>query len=103
MRQSADGVSSSSSSAGHAGRILANRDVAIVLVALAIFVAFSLLAPNFLSESVMIDLARRSAILGILAIGMTYLFVAGEFDLSIGSHYGFLLILLAKLTENLGL
>ncbi len=50
----------------------------------------------------MIDLARRSAILGILAVGMTFLFVAGEFDLSIGSHYGFLLILLAKLTENAG-
>jgi ribose transport system permease protein len=89
--------------AGRAGRLLANRDIAIALVAVAIFLIFTLIAPSFLSESVMIDLARRSAILGILAVGMTFLFVAGEFDLSIGSHYGFLLLLLAKLTENLGL
>jgi ribose transport system permease protein len=85
------------------GGLLANRDVAVALVALAIFIMFSLIAPSFLSESVMIDLARRSAILAILAVGMTFLFVAGEFDLSIGSHYGFLLILFAKLTERLGL
>ena len=84
------------------GRLLADRDVAIALVALAIFAAFSLVAPGFLSENVLIDIARRSAILGILAVGMTFLFVGGEFDLSIGSHYGFLLILLAKLIDDWG-
>jgi ribose transport system permease protein len=82
-----------------AGRLLANRDVAVVLVALAIFVAFSLAAPSFLSPGVMIDIARRSAILGVLSVGMTFLFVGGEIDLSIGSHFAFLLIALAKLTE----
>ncbi|MBV9218357.1 MAG: ABC transporter permease [Methylobacteriaceae bacterium] len=102
-RQPSEAAPSETSSVRRAGRLLANRDVAIVLVALAIFVVFSIIAPNFLAASVMIDLARRSAILGILSVGMTFLFVAGEFDLSIGSHYGFLLILLAKLTENLGL
>jgi ribose transport system permease protein len=75
----------------------------IAVVAAVIFIAFSFVAPSFLSESVMIDLARRSAILGILAVGMTFLFVAGEFDLSIGSHYGFLLIVFAKLTERVGI
>jgi ribose/xylose/arabinose/galactoside ABC-type transport system permease subunit len=75
----------------------------IGLVALAIFLSFAVAAPSFASESVMIDLARRSAILGILSVGMTFLFVSGEFDLSIGSHYGFLLILFSKLTERLGL
>lgn len=89
--------------AASAGRLLANRDVAILLVALAIFVVFSASAQNFLSGGVMIDMARRSAILGILAVGMTFLFVSGELDLSIGSHYAFLLIVLAKLTEQAGL
>lgn len=89
--------------AGWLARTLANRDVAIALVALAIFAAFAVLAPGFLSESVMIELTRRSAILGILAVGMTFLFIAGEFDLSIGSHYGLLLILFDRLTARLGL
>ncbi len=64
------------------------------------FLFFSLFAPHFLSTNVLIDIARRAAILGTLAVGMTFLFVAGELDLSIGSHYGFLLILLADLVEK---
>jgi ribose transport system permease protein len=82
-----------------AARLMSNRDMAIVLVALAIFLAFSWIAPAFMSQSVLVDMARRSAILGILAVGMTFLFIGGEFDLSIGSHFAFLLIVLAKLTE----
>ena len=51
----------------------------------------------------MIDIARRASILGILAVGMTFLFVAGELDLSIGSHYGFLLILMSYQNEGLAI
>ena len=69
---------------------MSNRDVAILIVALVLFVVFALAGPRFLSENNLVDIARRAAILGILAVGMTYLFVAGELDLSIGSHYGFL-------------
>jgi ribose transport system permease protein len=85
------------------GRLLANRDVAILIVALVLFAVFALLGPRFLSENNLVDIARRAAILGILAVGMTYLFVAGELDLSIGSHYGFLLILMSFQEERLGI
>ena len=77
--------------AGMLGRLLSNRDVAILIVAVVLFALFALAGPRFLSENNLVDIARRAAILGILAVGMTYLFVAGELDLSIGSHYGFLL------------
>ena len=85
------------------GRLLSNRDVAILIVALVLFVLFALAGPRFLSENNLIDIARRAAILGILAVGMTYLFIAGELDLSIGSHYGFLLILMSFQEERLGI
>ena len=88
---------------GWLGRLLSNRDVAILLVALVLFVLFALAGPRFLSENNLIDIARRAAILGILAVGMTYLFIAGELDLSIGSHYGFLLILMSFQEERLGI
>jgi ribose transport system permease protein len=88
---------------GLIGRLLANRDLAILLVALVLFALFALLGPRFLSENNLVDILRRAAILGILAVGMTYLFVAGELDLSIGSHYGFLLILMSFQEERLGL
>ena len=64
---------------------------------------FALAGPRFLSENNLVDIARRAAILGILAVGMTYLFIAGELDLSIGSHYGFLLILMSFQEERLGI
>jgi ribose transport system permease protein len=83
-------------------RLATNRDFAIFLVAVVLFVFFSVMGPRFLSEFTMIDIARRASILGILAVGMTFLFIAGELDLSIGSHYAFLLILMSYQNEQLG-
>ncbi len=88
---------------GLLGRLLSNRDVAILIVAALLFALFALLGPRFLSENNLVDIARRAAILGVLAVGMTYLFAAGELDLSIGSHYGFLLILMSFQEERLGI
>jgi ribose transport system permease protein len=84
-------------------RLVAHRDFAILLVAMAIFAFFAVFGRRFLTEFTMIDIARRASILGTLAVGMTFLFVAGELDLSIGSHYGFLLILLSYQNERLGI
>jgi ribose transport system permease protein len=84
-------------------RILTHRDTAILLVAIALFVFFALAAHRFLTVYTMMELARRATILGILAVGMTFLFVAGELDLSIGSHYSFLLILISYQNEHLNL
>jgi ribose transport system permease protein len=83
-------------------RVLAHRDTAIVLVAVALFVFFALAAHRFTNAYTMMELARRASILGILGVGMTFLFVAGELDLSIGSHYSFLLILMSYQNEHLG-
>src|SRR5688500_15218271 len=88
---------------GLAHRLMTNRDVAILAVTLALFAFFALIAPRFISEFTMIDISRRASILGILAVGMTFLFVAGELDLSIGSHYGFLLILMSYQNEQLAI
>jgi ribose transport system permease protein len=84
-------------------QLMTNRDVAILAIAIALFIFFSVMGPRFLSEFTMIDIARRASILGVLAVGMTFLFVAGELDLSIGSHYGFLLILMSYQNEQLAI
>ncbi len=83
-------------------RVLMHRDTAILLVAVVLFVFFALAAHRFLAAYTMMELARRASILGILGVGMTFLFVAGELDLSIGSHYSFLLILMSYQNERLG-
>lgn len=86
---------------GRLHQILTNRDVAILLIGIALFIFFAIMGKRFLTEFTMIDIARRASILGILAVGMAYLFIAGELDLSIGSHYGFLLILISIQNEKL--
>jgi ribose transport system permease protein len=88
---------------GRLHRLMTNRDVAILVVAILLFIFFAVMGKRFLTEFTMVDIARRASILGILAVGMTFLFVAGELDLSIGSHYGFLLILMSYQNEKLAI
>jgi ribose transport system permease protein len=86
---------------GRLHRLMTNRDVAILIIGVLLFIFFAVMGRRFLSEFTMIDIARRASILGVLAVGMSYLFIAGELDLSIGSHYGFLLIILSYTNEQL--
>lgn len=55
---------------------------------LAVFIAFSFIAPNFLTVGNLIAMAKHSAIWAILAMGMTYVIVGGGIDLSVGSVAG---------------
>jgi ribose/xylose/arabinose/galactoside ABC-type transport system permease subunit len=58
----------------------------VVIVALAIF--FSLLNPNFYSETNLRNISRQTAILGIAACGQTMVILSGGFDLSVGMAIG---------------
>jgi erythritol transport system permease protein len=53
-----------------------------------VLVVFSIIAPNFLTVTNLIAMAKHSAIWAILAIGMTYVIVGGGIDLSVGSVAG---------------
>jgi ribose transport system permease protein len=83
--------------------LLATRDLGIVVVAVLTLVCFSLAAPQFFTAHNLIGILREASLLCILAVGMTYLLVAGEFDLSVGANYGFLVTVIAYLTVLRGL
>lgn len=78
-------------------RLLATRELGILVVTGVAFVIFSVAAPRFLSAANLVGIVRDSSLLCIVAVGMTYLLAAGEFDLSVGSNYGFLVTVLAFL------
>jgi len=59
-----------------------------VLVLLMLLVLFSWLAPSFLTTNNLSILAKHVAISAILAIGMTFVVLAGGIDLSVGSVAG---------------
>jgi len=62
--------------------------VGLIAVIVAMIVLFSLLNPNFLSETNIRNVSRQTAILGIVACGQTMVILAGGFDLSVGMVIG---------------
>ncbi len=82
------------------GRLVSNRDIAILLVAILLFAFFDIANSRMASDTTLVALARRVAPLGIVAAGMTYLFVAGEIDLSVGGLYGLLMVVISILIEK---
>lgn len=52
-------------------------------------IAFALLSPNFLSSGNISNVLAFTPELGMIALGMTALMTSGEFDLSVGSVFGF--------------
>jgi simple sugar transport system permease protein len=82
-------------------RLLAVRELG-VLVALAVIVAsFGAINPAFLSADSFGDILTQAAELGVVAVGVTFLMVAGEFDLSVGSNFAFAGVFLALLVTEL--
>jgi simple sugar transport system permease protein len=67
---------------------LADFPEAVALVSfLAIFLFFSLAAPNFLTSISIANILTFASINGIVAVGVAMLMISGEFDLSVGSTF----------------
>jgi ribose transport system permease protein len=75
--------------------IFSVRELSILGTAVVLFIVLSVASPYFLTLANLLLVARQISILAILATGMTFLFIAKEIDLSVGSIYGFLTIILA--------
>lgn len=55
------------------------------VVLVAVFVLFALIAPNFLSLYVLSNILTFASSYGFVVVGVTFLMISGEFDLSVGS------------------
>lgn len=78
---------SHSSLAGAMRRIFSAREtgVFIALVLMCLVLAFT--SSNFLTVRNLLNIGRQVSLLGIMAVGMTFVLIAKEIDLSIGSIY----------------
>jgi simple sugar transport system permease protein len=74
-----------------------------LLAATVLIVVFSFVAPHFLSVPSLASMATVAAELAILAMAVTALMIAGEFDLSVGSILGFSSMIVAWLTIHTGI
>jgi len=67
-----------------------------------IFVVFCFTATRFLSLESLAGIVTVASELGIVAAGITFLMITGEFDLSVGSTFGFSAMIIA-ITANAGI
>jgi ribose transport system permease protein len=84
-------------------RLLLQRQFTLTVVVIALFAFFSVFAEHFFTLDNIYDMARVSTYLLIVGVPMTYLFIAGELDLSVGSSYGLAEVFMAVLIVNRGL
>ena len=78
------------------------KDVSIVLLTAALVAIFAVSNSQFLSQENLFVMLKTMPELGLIAIGMTMLIIAGEFDLSVGSTFALSPFIMAWLTEAAG-
>jgi len=72
-----------------------------ILVAFILFmIGFALWNPRFIDPDNLFGVVRSSAILGVMALGVTFVVIGGNLDLSVGSMMSFSAIVVLDLHEN---
>lgn len=85
------------------------KDIKTVLARQGIFIAFVLFligfgvfSDKFLSPENLMTVLRQSAIIGVMAIGVTVVVLAGNLDLSVGSMLSFATVMVVDLHDKMG-
>ena len=80
------------------GSVLAKQGI---LIAFALFmIAFTIANPKFISVDNVFSVVRSSAILGVMALGVTFVVISGNLDLSVGSMMSFSTIVVLDLHDK---
>jgi ribose transport system permease protein len=69
------------------GRALRARETGIFLALVVMCVVLALSTESFLTSQNLLNVGRQVSLLGIMAVGMTFVLISGEVDLSVGSTY----------------
>lgn len=69
-------------------RLISQLEIRMAALAFMIAVALSILSPFFLTTNNILNLLDQSVVIGIVAIGMTFVILTGGIDLSVGSVAG---------------
>jgi len=78
------------------------RDYGVVIAFVALFITLSVASSAFFTSANLKNLAFQTAPVGIIAIGGTFVFIAGGFDLSVGAISGFGAIIAGKIFLHSG-
>lgn len=76
------------------------REFGIFLVLLVIFIIMSIASPVFLTKVNLVNVIRQCVEIGIMSIGMGFVIINGDMDLSIGSSFAVVAMLAGTLFKN---
>jgi ribose transport system permease protein len=85
---------------GGTGGMLQKAGIGLALVVLILLA--SVLSPYFLQPGNVLNVARQISIIGIVAVGMTFVILTGGIDLSVGSILGVVAVVAAQQLQNGG-
>jgi ribose transport system permease protein len=69
-------------------KMFSRLEVRMLGLALVVAITLSILSPYFLKAANLLNLLDQSVVVGIVAIGMTFVILTGGIDLSVGSVAG---------------
>ncbi len=79
------------------------REIGVLAALILIGIFLTAATPFFLTTNNLLNISRQMVIISIIAVGMTYLIISREFDLSVGSTYGLAGIIAGTLVLKLGI
>ncbi len=74
----------------------------LVIAFIVMMIGFTLMSDRFLTYSNIITVIRQVSIYGIIACGMTYVIIGGNFDLSVGSLVSLVAVVVISLHDTIG-
>lgn len=83
------------------GSLLRSLEFRMFGLALMLAVILSLSSPFFLTERNIFNILDQSVVIGIIAVGMTFVILTGGIDLSVGAVFGLTGIVLAQLLQTI--
>ena len=84
-------------------RLSSRLEIRMLALAVLIAATLSVLSPYFLRSNNLLNLLDQSVVVGIVAIGMTFVILTGGIDLSVGSLLGVTGILFGLATRQVGI
>lgn len=70
-----------------AQRVLQQRELGVILALLSLCVFGTVRTDAFASSENLLNVGQQASLIGIMAVGMTFVIICGEIDLSVGSIY----------------
>lgn len=80
--------------------LIARLEMRMLGLVLILGIALSILSPHFLTSNNLLNVLDQSVVVGIVAIGMTFVILIGGIDLSVGSVAGLTGVLLGRGLEH---